>query len=629
VEAALESNPGRAIINSINLESGRARIDAVVPLAVKHGAALIALTIDEQGMAKSADRKFEIARRIYDICVDDYDLQPADLIFDTLTFTLATGDPEYRAAAVETIESIRRIKRDLPGVLTSLGVSNVSFGLRPHARAALNSVFLHQCVEAGLDMAIVNAAHIVPYAEVDEEQRVLADDLIFDRRDDALARFIAYFEEHKAEAAEKIDPTAELGPEAAIHWMILHRAKQGIEELVDSAIGGRGGDNDAAVAVLNNVLLPAMKEVGDKFGAGELILPFVLQSAEVMKRAVARLETYLDHLEGESKGKIVLATVYGDVHDIGKNLVATILGNNGYTVYDLGKQVPVNTIIEKAEEVGADAIGLSALLVSTSKQMPLCVQELHARGLGYPVLVGGAAINPSFVRNAAFVDEAKETLYGPGLFYCKDAFAGLAVIDALSDQESRAEFVSARQREIRDGLARRAALAEQAEAQRAGLAGGAGPTRQVEIPVPPFWGVKVLERLPLADLFPLIDLNTLYRLHWGAKNAKGERWERLLSEEFEPRLERYKQESLAGGWLRPQAAYGFFPAAAEADDLVIFDPSDSAREIARFAFPRQQGADEIGRVFGGLLPARVRRAAGGGQRRVRAPADPPGAGYRR
>ncbi len=593
VEAALESNPGRAIINSINLESGRARIDAVVPLAVKHGAALIALTIDEQGMAKSADRKFEIARRIYDICVDDYDLQPADLIFDTLTFTLATGDPEYRAAAVETIESIRRIKRDLPGVLTSLGVSNVSFGLRPHARAALNSVFLHQCVEAGLDMAIVNAAHIVPYAEVDEEQRVLADDLIFDRRDDALARFIAYFEEHKPEAAEKIDPTAELGPEAAIHWMILHRAKQGIEELVDSAIGGRGGDNDAAVAVLNNVLLPAMKEVGDKFGAGELILPFVLQSAEVMKRAVARLETYLDHLEGESKGKIVLATVYGDVHDIGKNLVATILGNNGYTVYDLGKQVPVNTIIEKAEEVGADAIGLSALLVSTSKQMPLCVQELHARGLGYPVLVGGAAINPSFVRNAAFVDEAKETLYGPGLFYCKDAFAGLAVIDALSDQESRAEFVSARQWEIRDGLARRAALAEQAEAQRAGLAGGAGPTRQVEIPVPPFWGVKVLERLPLADLFPLIDLNTLYRLHWGAKNAKGERWERLLSEEFEPRLERYKQESLAGGWLRPQAAYGFFPAAAEADDLVIFDPSDSAREIARLAFPRQQDYDRL------------------------------------
>jgi 5-methyltetrahydrofolate--homocysteine methyltransferase len=593
VEAALKQYPGRAIINSINLESGRERIDSVLPHIVEHGAAVIALTIDEEGMAKTAARKFEVARRIHGICVDEYGLRPQDLIFDALTFTLATGDEEFSNSAVETIEGIRKIKEGLPGVFTSLGVSNVSFGLRPHARAVLNSVFLHHCVEAGLDMAIVNAAHVIPYAEIDEEQRTLADELIFNRRADALARYIAYYEEHEAEEAEQVDPTAEMPPEEAIHWMILHRKREGIEDLVDTAIRDRGGGNDAAIQVLNGVLLPAMKEVGDKFGAGELILPFVLQSAEVMKKAVARLETYLDQLEGQTKGKIVLATVYGDVHDIGKNLVGTILSNNGYTVYDLGKQVPVNTIIERAEAVSADAIGLSALLVSTSKQMPLCVQELHSRGLEYPILVGGAAINPSFVRNAAFVDEAKEAVYAAGLFYCKDAFAGLSTMDSLMDPQRRDDFVHARRREIREGVAKREALQEMARAKRARLSGSAGPSRDIEIPRPAFWGVKVLDRLPLTELFPLIDLNTLYRLHWGAKNAKGERWERLLKEEFEPRLERYKQEALTGGWLRPQAAYGFFPAASAGNDLVVYHPADPEREIARFAFPRQEDYDKL------------------------------------
>jgi 5-methyltetrahydrofolate--homocysteine methyltransferase len=607
VEAALKRNPGRGVINSINLENGRARIDSVVPHAVEHGAAVIALTIDEEGMAKTADRKAEIARRIHDICVNDYGLRSQDLIFDDLTFTLATGDEEFRRSAVETIDGIRRIKQELPGVFTSLGVSNVSFGLQPHARAVLNSVFLHHCVEAGLDMAIVNAAHIVPYAEVDQEQRGLADDLIFDRREDSLERYIAYFQEHEAEEAEQVDPTADMTCEEVIHWMILHRVKEGIEGLVDTAIEERGGDNDAAVWVLNNVLLPAMKEVGDKFGTGELILPFVLQSAEVMKKAVARLESYLDQVEGQTKGVVVLATVFGDVHDIGKNLVGTILSNNGYTVHDLGKQVPVNTIIDKAQEVGADAIGLSALLVSTSKQMPLCVQELYTRELDYPVLVGGAAINPSFVRNAAFVDDSKETVYPPGLFYCKDAFAGLAAVDALRDEDGREDYVRARHREIREGIVKREALQEKARAARAGVGGKGGPSRDVEIPEPAFWGVKVLDRLPLADLFPLIDLNTLYRLHWGAKNAKGAKWEQLQKDEFEPRLERYKQETLAGGWLRPQAAYGFFPATADADALVVYDPADGEREIARFDFPRQADYDKLS-LTDYFLPA-----AGGGR----------------
>lgn len=595
VDAALKQYPGRAVVNSINLENGRQRVDAVLPLVVEHGAAVIALTIDEQGMARTADRKLEVARRIHDIATGEYGLDPDALIFDALTFTLATGDAEYRRSAVETIEGIRRIKTELPGVLTVLGVSNVSFGLAPHARAVLNSVFLHHCVAAGLDLAIVNPAHVIPYAEIDAEQRELADDLIYDRRDDALARFIAYFETHEAEVEEAADPTAEMEADAAVHWKIVHRKKEGIEELVDATIARRMTEqgvtrHEAGVDVLNNVLLPAMKEVGDRFGAGELILPFVLQSAEAMKRAVARLETYLDKVEGETKGKVVLATVFGDVHDIGKNLVHTILANNGYTVYDLGKQVPVNTIIEKAEEVGADAIGLSALLVSTSRQMPLCVQELHARGLHFPVLVGGAAINPSFVRAASFVDEPGGTLYGSGVFYCKDAFEGLAAVEALVDPATRDEFVARRHREVREGIARRAELEARAvrPAKRA-----SGPSREIEVPSPAFMGVKVLERLPLTELFEHIDLNTLYRLHWGAKNAKGEQWASLVRDEFEPRLRRYQQEALTSGWLTVRAAYGLYPAASEGDELIVFDPADPARELVRFAFPRQADRDGL------------------------------------
>jgi 5-methyltetrahydrofolate--homocysteine methyltransferase len=666
VDAALRQYPGRATINSINLENGRKRIDEVVPFAVEHGAALVALTIDEDGMAKTADRKVAVARRIHDIVVDEYGLPPDALIFDDLTFTLATGEEEFRRSALETIEGIRRIKAELPGVLTSLGVSNVSFGLRRHARAVLNSVFLHHCVEAGLDMAIVNPAHITPYAEVDDEQRSLADDLIFDRRDDALARFIAFFEEHTVEEEETGDPREEMETDAAIHWSILHRKKDGVEGLVDAAIAerlGRGsissaadatsstagaagstGDGSAApaplrgdstddgsavsaplrggssssdshrsegtpeaarpnpdgvpspathaagVEVLNNVLLPAMKEVGDKFGAGELILPFVLQSAEVMKKAVARMETYLEKVEGQSKGTVVLATVFGDVHDIGKNLVHTILDNNGYTVHDLGKQVPVNDIIARAEEVDADVIGLSALLVSTSKQMPACVQELERRGLVFPVMCGGAAINPSFVRSAAFLDEEKTDLYAPGVWYCKDAFEGLGVVEALVG-DGRESFVAERLAEIRDRTARREELTAKARDSRPEPRPGPVPVEAA--PEPSFLGVRVLDRIPLRELYPLIDLNTLYRLHWGAKNAKGEEWERLKAEEFGPRLERYKKEALAGGRARVRAAYGFWPAGAEGDDVVVFDPQAPGREIERFPFPRQTGREGL------------------------------------
>ena len=347
IEAALCLYPGRGLINSINLENGRGRVEAVLPITLKHGAAVVALTIDEQGMAKTADRKVEVSRKIHEIAVNEYGLAPEDLIFDDLTFTLATGDPEMAGSAIETIEGIRRIKAELPGVLTSLGVSNVSFGLGKAARAVLNSVFLYHCVEAGLDMAIVNPAHITPYAEIPDDQRKLANALIFNEHPNALADYIQYFEEHDitVDGEEQVDPTEGLTAEEALHWQIVHRKKDGVEALIDDCL-----TRHSAVNVLNNVLLPAMKEVGDKFGAGELILPFVLQSAEVMKKAVAYLENFLERKEGTSKGIVVLATVYGDVHDIGKNLVRTILTNNGYTVFDLGKQVPANVIIDAAVE---------------------------------------------------------------------------------------------------------------------------------------------------------------------------------------------------------------------------------------------------------------------------------------
>src|SRR6201999_2676328 len=315
---------------------------------------------------------------------------------------------------------------------------NVSFGVSPRPRAVLNSVFLHHAVEAGLDLAMVNPNHITPYSEIPDEERELTDDLVFNRRDDALEKFIAYFESKGDEAeAEAADPTAGMEPEEALHWHILRRKKEGVEEWIDKSVEKIG-----AVPTLNKVLLPAMKEVGDKFGAGELILPFVLQSAEVMKRAVAQLENYLDRIDGHTKGKVVIATVFGDVHDIGKSLVNTILTNNGYTVIDLGKQVPVDAIIEAAVENEADAIGLSALLVSTSKQMPTCIAELHERGHDFPVLIGGAAINRDFGRRVLY-PKGKESdeVYEPGVFYCKDAFQGLDTMDALVDAEARSALV--------------------------------------------------------------------------------------------------------------------------------------------------------------------------------------------
>ena len=431
IESALKVYPGRCIVNSINLEKSGERVKKVLPLVKRYGAAVVCMTIDEKGMAQTADRKAEIAARIVAVA-REYGIEPDCLVFDALTFTLATGGEEYRHSAVETLEGIRRIKAETPGVLTTLGVSNVSFGLAKHAREVINSVFLYHAVQAGLDLAIINPKDVTPYPAIPEVERTLAEELIFDRRPDALTRLIAHFGEKGTEKAPA--PTEDLlagkSVEERIHLQILHRRPEGIEALIDDALTRR-----TAVAVLNEVLLPAMKDVGDKFGAGELILPFVLQSAEVMKKAVGHLEQFLEKKAGSTKGIVVLATVYGDVHDIGKNLVKTILSNNGFTVHDLGKQVPVATVIEKAVEVGADAIGLSALLVSTSKQMPFCVEELSRRNLQFPVIIGGAAINRRFGYKTHFVQGG--TPYAGGVFYAKDAFEGLEVIEQLVDPERR------------------------------------------------------------------------------------------------------------------------------------------------------------------------------------------------
>lgn len=415
MRAALETYPGRAIINSVHLEGGEERARRIFALAREFGAALIALTIDEQGMARTVARKVEVAQRLYRIAVDEIGLPPHALIFDPLTFTLATGDPATADAAHETLRAIPAIKQAMPGVLTNLGVSNVSYGLKPPARRVLNSVFLYHAVEAGLDVAIVNPAQITPYADLPAEARALADDLIFNRRPDALPRFIAYFAGQSESAESTVSAAAD--PRQQLYDAIVRRRREGVEALVDACLREMN-----ALDVLNTVLLPAMKEVGDRFGAGELILPFVLQAAEVMRAAVTHLEPHLPRQTGSSKGTLVLATVFGDVHDIGKNLVKTILVNNGYTVHDLGKQVPVSAIVDKAVEVNADAIGLSALLVATSAQMRLCVEELQRRGLTLPVLVGGAAINAAFAERIG-------ADYAGGVYYCKDAFDALRVLE--------------------------------------------------------------------------------------------------------------------------------------------------------------------------------------------------------
>jgi len=590
LEVALQTAPGRCLINSTHLEAGREKADKVFALAKKYNAAVIVLTIDEQGMAKTAQRKLEVAQRIYDIAVNDHGLKAEDLVFDDLTFTLATGDTEFVDSAKETIEGIRLIESALPGVMTSLGVSNLSFGFAPQARPALNSVMLYHCVQAGLDMAIVNAAHVMPYAEISAEEKELCEDLIFNRREDALQRFIQYFEKVEVSTGSTVaDPTEGMTSEQKLHWKIVHRFKDGVEADIDEIInreptGGRSARHEVAVGVLNNTLLPAMKEVGDKFGAGELILPFVLQSAEVMKKTVSHLENYLEKVEGVSKGLVVLATVYGDVHDIGKNLVKTILANNGYDVIDLGKQVPAETIITKAVEVNATAIGLSALLVSTSKQMPLIVNELQRRKLNFPVLIGGAAINRRFGRRILQTEDG--ATYESGVFYCKDAFEGLETMDTLIDKNKRPELLAKIRKESEMELNRANGVERStSNIQRSSII-------PAPIALPAKLGQRIVKDMPLEMVLKHLNMNELYRLSWGAKNTHGAAWEKLKAE-FDARLATMTKDALKEGWLKPQAVYGYFACQSDGNDLIIYEDAESKKEISRFTFPRQPYDDHL------------------------------------
>ena len=596
LETALQAAPGRCLVNSTNLEGGRAKLEKVFSLAKAYNAAVICLTIDEQGMAKTAERKLEIARRIFDIAVNEFNLKPGDLVFDDLTFTMATGDPEYADSAVQTMDGIRRIKSEFPGVLTSLGVSNVSFGLKPAARAVLNSVMLYHSVLAGLDMAIINPAHITPYAEIEPADRELAEDLLFNRNPDALQKLIERFENSafttQGKGANQQQEIAAMDPAAQLHYCILHRLKEPVEAAIDEIIlsNPAARKHDTAIKILNEALLPAMKEVGDKFGSGELILPFVLQSAEVMKKSVSHLEQYLEKKEGTSKGLMALATVYGDVHDIGKNLVKTILSNNGYDVVDLGKQVPADTIITKAVEHQATAIGLSALLVSTSKQMPLIVNELQRRNLNFPVLIGGAAINPRFGRRILQTEDS--SLYEPGVFYCKDAFEGLQVMDSLTSEEKKPALYEKMRREA-DYELNQSLNKESTSTQTA--ARSATP-KAAFIPRAPHWGPKLVKSMPLDAVFQHLAINELYRLSWGAKNTHGEAWKKLKAE-YDARLDEMRRDALNDPWLFPQGMYGYWPAQSTLTELVIYDPGSylegAPKEITRLSLPRQEAEEHL------------------------------------
>lgn len=562
IEAAVRQIPGRPIINSINLEGDGSRFHALAPLMARYGLPAIAMCIGPKGMAKTPQEKVETAQLLFDTG-KKYGLAPWQFIFDVLTFTLATGEQEFADSAKNTLEGIRLVKQKFPESFTTLGLSNVSFGLPANARKVVNSVFLYHAIKAGLDTVIINAREIIPYPEIDSGQRTLAEDLIFNRHQNALAALISHFEGAKVAAGAtrrvEIDPSWDAGRRC--YFRILNRLKEGIEDdvvqaIADRTAGARVSRNegrlvisaekeaahDAAVATLNEVLLPAMKEVGDRFGAGELILPFVLKSAECMKAAVAELEKYLVKQEGVSKGKLVLCTVYGDVHDIGKNLVKTIFANNGYTVYDLGKQVPLQKILEKIEEVGPDAVGLSALLVSTSKQMQYFVEHARKNGMAVPVLCGGAAINSSYINRIA----KEDGIYGPGVFYCKTAFDGLKAMNSLVSKERR-QFVSDWRQRLEKWTEKEAAVVT-AQLAHSGIL-------PVEPPVPPHFNRPVRlgpADIDLKEVWKYMNKKSLFVLQWGqkGKGAKESDPEKLFSEW----TRRVQKERL----FEPRAVYGYY-----------------------------------------------------------------------
>jgi 5-methyltetrahydrofolate--homocysteine methyltransferase len=588
LEAGLRHIGGRAILNSANLEDGEhegSRLDRVMRLAAEYGAAVICLLIDERGQARDVEWKMEVAHRIHDIAVERYGLSACDLIFDALTFPLSTGGDDLRRDAMHTIEAIRRIKHEIPGSYTCLGVSNVSFGLNPAARHVLNSVFLHECVDAGLDSAIVHAGKIVPLNRIPHEQLDVCLDLIYDRRTpdyDPLAKLLDVFADVKSIKTVKEDRS---------HWPVTERLKHriidgdrdGLTDDLDLALSGEW----TALTLVNDVLLDGMRVVGDLFGSGQMQLPFVLQSAETMKMAVAYLEPHMEKVGGSTaKGKLVLATVKGDVHDIGKNLVDIILTNNGYEVHNLGIKVPIAEMIAKVRETDADAMGMSGLLVKSTLVMRDNLEELNAQGIDQvPVLLGGAALTRSYVER-----DLRE-VYKGRVFYGRDAFEGLHTMDKLMTMKRSGQWDPDFGR-VPTGrvLPKRTGTGSGDGSTPATPKPSRSPDVAVDNPVfrPPFLGTQVVKGLSLDDIAEYINETALFRNQWQYRP------EQETDDEFKarirPQLRAHLAAAKASGVLVPQVVYGYFAVNGDGDDLVVWADESRAGELARFHYPRQSGS---------------------------------------
>jgi len=606
IEVGLKHAPGKCIINSTNLEEGEEKFAHICRLARTYGAAIIAGTIDEdpvEAMGKTAERKLAIARRMHDLAVNRYGIPAHDIQFDPLVLPVTTGVEADRRLALETIEGTRRIARALPECGIVVGLSNVSFGLKPHARVVLNSVFLHELVEAGLTGAIVHFSKILPRNKIDDAQWNGALDLIYDRRRDGfdpLTAFITLFPDDAGGAVAKKQSLADLPLEERLRRHIIDGETRDLTAVLDEALR-----RYPALAIVNDHLLDGMKTVGELFGSGEMQLPFVLQSAEVMKAAVKHLEPHMEKVEGQTRGKMVLATVQGDVHDIGKNLVDIILSNNGYSVVNLGIKQPITTILKAYHEHKADAIGLSGLLVKSVGVMRDNLDEMRTLGMDVPVILGGAALTRHYA-------ESDLRRVYPGTYYGRDAFEGLRFMDHLVGKN-----LGAIDREIDERLKKRAnaeQVVERSRARRqqeieeelasAGTPMDGGPivtlTRSsvrtdVAVPVAPFLGTRVVDRIDLDEIYPFINTVALFRGQWQYK--KGRRsdaeYDAQIRDEVQPLLERLKQQCSAERILRPKVVYGYYPAASEGNDLVVFDPENPGREIERFRFPRQSGRQSL------------------------------------
>lgn len=569
IENALKLIGGRAVINSINLEDGEERVRQVCHLARRFGAALIALTIDESGMAQDVDKKVLVAKRIFAIAVNQIGLRPQDLIFDTLTFTLGSGDESLKDAGANTIAGIKAIKTELPGVFTILGISNISFGLHPGSREILNSVFLDEAVKAGLDLAIVNVQKILPLYKIDQADITVCRNLIYNRGTDPLLTFIRHFD--KQSGTKKTEPATKNVPlSEKIQQQIIQGNRVGLNSLLDEAI-----KNVAAIDIINQWLIPAMKTVGDLFSAGKMQLPFVLQSAEVMKSAVSRLEPFLEKHAGDTQTSVILATVRGDVHDIGKNLVDIILTNNGYKVYNLGIKCEIETVLQKAAEVHADAIGMSGLLVKSTTVMKENLELMRQRNITTPVLLGGAALTRHFVENIC------APIYDSPVIYCPDAFAGLAAMNQIKVHRPTAILPpnsSSPEKAVK--TIRPKTISPQEKIHR-----------DIDIPEPPFWGVRYVDNIDPDTVFSFLNETALFRGRWGYRRGKlsREAYAELVETRVRPEFELLKQHCKDKQLLQPQIAYGYFQCNSSDEELIIYDIS-TAKEVERLHFPRQKKA---------------------------------------